>query len=168
MKWLVEMACWNYFLTFVNDFQVICWNYLFGSFHLCPVLSFMANSSHLYWWWIEFSCSLWWKVCINELVDSILHNLSKWLVIMSVETFVVISYSIPPIFIVEIYLKHIDFFLYPSFGPLYPSFSPLTYIGERGTMLGKAYVEAWWNLMEAWWKNNPNPKKLIIPPLVKE
>lgn len=124
------------------------------------LLSFMVNSSHLCWWWIEFSCSLQWKVYINELVDSILHNLSKWLVIMSVETFVVISYSIPPIFILEICLKHTNCFLYPSFGPL-------TYIGESGTMLGKAYGEAWWNLMEAWWKNNLNPKFLIIPPLLK-
>jgi hypothetical protein len=53
---------------------------------------------------------------------------------MSVETFVVISYNIPPIFILEICLKHTNFFLYPSFGPL-------TYIGESGTMLGKAYGE---------------------------
>jgi hypothetical protein len=62
---------------------------------------------------------------------------------MSVEIFIVISYNIPLIFIMEICLKTHQLFFIP--------FLWSTHIySERGTMLGKAYVEAWWNLMEAW------------------
>jgi hypothetical protein len=49
----------------------------------CP--SFVFGSLHFCLWWIEFSCSLWWRIYINELVNNMLHNLLKWLITMNVE-----------------------------------------------------------------------------------